>query len=543
MVKKVSWEKLFLGIIIFVGLLKLIDLNGGIVLGEPDEVIHLEVLRNFREGSIWPIFSGKGWYYNFPLFLYLGWPLSYLFGVSFLPFRVISVFCSLALAIGIFHWVGWKFNYSVKGKQAKLIGFLGALFWSLSPFAVFYSRLGLIEVMVTSLMFLAFFVFDYSLSQKKLKWSVVSGLLLGAAILTKYTAFIFVLPLVGIWGWRVLSRVVIWVKEGGFTKISGIRFIGVIRIIEDLVDLPSFIPLVIAGLITLVSAFVFYLHDGFLFKMQAGASLGIFTDFWKDIAGGYWEVWAGKTGWWLGWPVLILGLGGFIWYVVGRVRGIKGVKEFDYFALLTIVTVLLITTRKPFNPRYFLPIVPFLCTWAGFGVGELAVLFKRDFFSKALGLLGLLGSLFWLSLSAVFAFRSANHYLIERAGNFIANSQQPTANSYLFSNWWPTFFEQSSGLENATWLAESVKETNEFADSKDRSALVILNQEGGVVLLESLYSKDLFTPEVRKVAQDLVENNLQPTAVISDFQPNFPFYKQSYNEVKVYLIEKGIMFR
>ncbi|MFH1895946.1 MAG: glycosyltransferase family 39 protein [bacterium] len=517
-------EKIFLVVIIILGLVKLVSLNGGVVLGEPDEVIHLEVLRNFRNGDIWPVFAGKGWYYNFPLFLYLGWPLSYLLGANLLTYRVVSVLFSLLLALGIYFYLRWKVCSNDSNHWSKVVPLVGAVFWSLCPLAVYYSRLGLIEMMVTSLMFLALFSFDYVISEKKIKWSVASGVLLSLAVLTKYTAFIFVAPLVLVWMTRSAKK---------FPRISRISHIG-------LIDWYSFVPLAIAGAVTLVTALVFYQHDGFLFKFQAGASLGIFTDWWKNVNGGFWDLWWQKTAWWVGWPVLVLAGVGLAGYGVKRVKRVKGVKKYDLLTFVFLVTVALVTTRKPFNPRYFLPVVPFLCVWAALGLEWLLKLSARGGLVRTLSYLSILGLLLPGSYTA---FQAANHTLIEEAGRLVASSDiRHLSSGFLFSNWWPTFFENSSGLENATWLAESVKETQEFADTSDRSALTILDQDGGVVLLEQLYSKDLYTPNVRLVAQDLVERNVSPTVTIKDFQPNFPFYRENYNEIKIYLVKSGQSF-
>ena len=518
-------SKIPLLVIVILGLVRLFSLSGGIVLGEPDEVIHLEVLKNFRNGEVWPVFAGKGWYYNFPLFLYLGWPLSYLFGTGLLSYRVISVAFSLLLALGIYFYLKWK-----TGK--RFVGFIGAMVWSVAPFAVYYSRLGLIEMTVTSLMFLTLFSFDYAVSSKSLKWSVISGVLLSLAILTKYTAFIFVVGMVLIWGVDLLL---------GLRGVGGLRGVWKNLNKKEFLKLRavySFVPLLIAGSVTLLTSFTFYLHDWFLFKMQAGASLGIFTDFWKNVNGGYWQEWWSYTSWWVSWPVLVFAGVGFFYFGIKRVKGGKVEGKLDYFTLFFLVTTFLITTRKPFNPRYFLPIVPFLCVYAALGINWLVNLFARK--SKLVSFLSYLGILGLILPGSISAFRASNHTLIESVGEF-ASIQKLKANSYLFSNWWPTFFGETCGLQS-TWLAESVKETEEFCSTNGRSALTVLGEEGGVVLIENLYSRELYTPNVRKVAQDLVERNVEPAIVIKDLQPNFPFYKTNYNEVKVYIVKAGQRF-
>jgi hypothetical protein len=434
------------------------------------------------------------------------------------------------------------------GKKAALVGFIGAVFWSLCPFAVFYSRLGLIEMMVTSLMFLSFFSFDYAIREKNLKWSVVSGALLSLAILTKYTAFVFVVPMVLVWIAEVLRALVRRLRgKQNFLRLKGPFNSHTARKLfataPSLLNLHLLLPLAIAGMVTLATVFVFYLHDGFVFKLQAGASLGIFTDWWKDVAGGFWESWSGKIGWWVGWPVLLLGCAGFL-------LGIG--KSFRVFGLFFVITALLITTRKPFNPRYFLTVLPFLCIYAALGLGWISAKLpipqsvglrwrNPTGFSLAI----LLTAVFCLMIpGATTAFQASNHTIIERTGHCIKESTFHIPHStFLFSNWWPTYFSEPAGVKNTTWLAESVKETNELANTDNRSALTILDQEGGVVALESLYSKDLYTPAVRKVAQDLVERNLKPTEIIEDKQPNFPFYESTYNEIKVYLIQPNVEFK
>lgn len=498
--------KLSLTILLLLSLFKFWQLNGGVILAEPDERIYLEAAKSLSR-SPFPYLSGIPFFYGLPLHTYLIFLLSKVFPDGYMAGRVLSVLASLGLTMVIYHHVRWKF-----GKKSAL---WSALFFLLCPFAIFYSRVGIIEMTVAAFSIGSLFAFDYGLTTNNRRHLFLAGLLLGAAVLCKYTALVVGVVEAAMVGVKAME--VIREERGNWR-----------RWVKKLPWLAVGALILAAGMVLPV-AWAFYQHSPMYFKVQTKKSLGLYDDFWKNFGGEPSGIglYASLIPWWVSWPILVLGILGVIW-VMGKDwrRSWPLLLTFGLFAWQ-------IFTRAPFNIRYFFPLVPFLCIFSGVGLSLLRGFFARCKFPSYLFFLF---SIFYFLLilpSSFIALQATNHHLVEEVGGYIYSQAGP--NAWIFSNYWPNYFGQAARSERATWLANSAWETGAFVQT-DRSALEILDKEGGWVVFEDLYSQTLVHPPERTEAWRVIREEYQPVKIIEDRSPNFPQFPSSKNRATIYKI-------
>jgi len=507
--KKLAAEKIWLIVIVALSLAKLCRLNGGVILAEPDERIYLEAAGSLGgDHSFFPYLSGIPFFYGLPLHTYLIWFLLKFFPQGYLASRLVSVLSALFLTGAFWHYARQQF-----GSRA---GRWVVLFLSLCPFAIFYSRVGVIEMLVTALGFASWMAFDHGLRSRNRKHLFMGGVLLGLAVLCKYTALVF----------GVVEGVMLGVRIGQELLTGRERSLPA-RIGEAWRKYRlAAASLALSVALVVPVAFAFYYHSPSYFAVQTKKSLGLFDDFWRNFGGtpeGFGR-YASLAPWWVGWPILILGLVGGVWLLVKEWRRRWSLLlVFGLYAWLAV-------TRAPFSPRYFFPVVPFLCLFAGIGLDKAQTFLER----RRLFLFPFIFSLssFALVLPGSWtAFQATQHRLVEEVGQYIYSQSGP--NAWIFSNFWPNYFGQAAQSERATWLANSVWETGAFVDT-ERSALEILEQEGGWVVFEELYSTTLVHPPERTEAWQVIRDNYQPVKVIGDSAPNFPEFPVSYNQTEIY---------
>src|SRR3989338_5454730 len=73
---------LYVAIILVISLLKLYKINGGVILGEPDETMYVDLVRNLSK-SVFPEYNGIGWFFCFPFFFYFCFSLNFFFKKKF----------------------------------------------------------------------------------------------------------------------------------------------------------------------------------------------------------------------------------------------------------------------------------------------------------------------------------------------------------------------------------------------------------------------------------------------------------------------------
>lgn len=492
-------ELVFILVLVLLSLAKLYRLDGGLVLGEPDEHTHALIVRNLKN-SLYPQVDGKGWYYGLPLYFYLSYLVSFTFPVRFLALRTISFLASVVLTFGLYVWV--------REKVSKGAAFLSALIFVLSPLSIFYSRLGLIEMTVVAFISLFLFCFDLAWGSRSRKLALLSGLFLGCGVLTKYTALPFlIVPLF-------------------FILYSLFR--------NPLTREGEYLPLDIVPTLTLVSAFitfvplafVIYRHEPFFFRQQLSSVLGGQTGFGFYLS--YLRPFVG----WMTWPVAAFALGGVYLIWARKKFGLRNVLGFSLY------TAYFVFTRDELVPRYFLVLAPFVSVFAGVGfdssINRIIELMSLD--KKYVWWVGAVVLVLLTASKSYEAFRATQHNVLEDVGQFIR--ERNINDRWVFSNYWPPQVGFAAGTSKATWLANCEWETRAFANPPvGKSALDILNEEGGFVVLEDIYSEKLINPPCRTEAWDFIRQNYQPVKTFTDPSPNFPFTSYPRNRLEVYDIK------
>lgn len=500
-------------LIALVSLAKFWNLGGSILLGDPDEWTHWEVAKSFSS-SIFPSFSGGAWYYSLPLFPLLSFLVNQLgrwWGISsldtgFVGLRLVSVLFSIALSLGIFFYT--------KSKAGVWAGFGASLIFCLHPFATHFSRLGLLEAPVTALCFLSFFAYDVALSKKHKGWALLSGLLLALAILTKYTALIlvafYILKLLFSWLFGLWFR---FCQQGLKNSHFWQQFFTF-----SLVDL---LPLVVSGFFVSPILFFYYLNDPFNVKTHTLVNLVS----WERFTGA--RLWIGENYftlsnafWWLGWLLLLLTLAGIILTTLSKQRRI-----FLNLAFFAVLSTLLVIIREPFYPRYFLFLIPLFCIFAGPFFGWLVERF--NLLGIALGFLILTLFLPGFALG----LRSSQSSILNKVAEYSAIG----GSEILLSNYWPHIVSQERFV-CATWLAEDPDQTKAFCPEELRPASKIIQEDGGVVVIEDLYSSAYISPiPSRHQAVASVREKRKPDRIVEETGTNFPYFKSLGRRLEIYI--------
>ncbi len=172
-----------------------------------DEAIYIrwaQVMRAEPSLRFLPLSDGKQ-----PLFMWAVIPMFKLFSDPLVAGRIVSVLTGLGTLVGVFALTLLLF----KSKKAALVA---SLIYAISPFAVFFDRIGLVDSMLA--MFGVWLLFFATLTTRSLRldYAMISGFALGGALLTKSPAVFFVILLPSVW---LLAK---WPK-----KLSGIfsRFV------------------------------------------------------------------------------------------------------------------------------------------------------------------------------------------------------------------------------------------------------------------------------------------------------------------------------
>lgn len=182
MIKKFLFWGLGIGLIFF--LLRLINLT--ILPIFADEAIYIrwsQVMRAEATLRFLPLSDGKQ-----PLFMWLTIPFLKIFSDPLLAGRFLSVLAGFGSLIGLF-FVSWSL-FKNKG-----ISFLSCFFYSLIPFFVFFDRLALVDSLLMMFGIWLAFLSLWLVRSVRLDLSLISGLVLGGALITKSPAIFFALLL------------------------------------------------------------------------------------------------------------------------------------------------------------------------------------------------------------------------------------------------------------------------------------------------------------------------------------------------------------
>lgn len=323
MIKKLQNSIFFIGILYF--LLHLINLT--ILPIFCDEAIYIrwsQVMRAEPTLRFLPLSDGKQ-----PLFMWLTIPFLKILSDPLLAGRFLSVLSGFGSLVGIF-----LLSYELfEDKKTSLIA---SLLYTIAPFFVFFDRMALVDSMLAMLGIWIFYFAILLIRSFSPRLAVITGVTLGAALITKSPAifFVFLLPASLLLApWLNLKK----------KRKSGLYFIKVARL----------------WLITYIFAFGIYnlLRLGRNFHMIAIRNKDYIYSFQEILSHpldplkphlGNLVEWLPNL---LTWPIFLLAIGGLIWLWWEREKW----RETSFLFLLTAIPLFAQSIfAKVFTPRYIL---------------------------------------------------------------------------------------------------------------------------------------------------------------------------------------------
>lgn len=151
-----------------------------------DEAIYIrwaQVMRAEETLRFLPLSDGKQ-----PLFMWIVIPFLKFISDPLVAGRLVSAVCGLVTAIGIFLVTQQIF------KSAKL-GLIAMGLYIVSPFAVFFDRMALVDSMLTMFSVWTFYLSVLNTSLLRLDLSLITGFVIGGALLTKSPGLFYVILL------------------------------------------------------------------------------------------------------------------------------------------------------------------------------------------------------------------------------------------------------------------------------------------------------------------------------------------------------------
>lgn len=471
-------------------LLATVNFRSGFILGEPDERVHAQIVDSLISTGR-PDYNGQGFYFDLPAYFFVSSIFSrFLFKDPLVSLRVVSFVSALVTASII--------GFYLSRKEDRKTGILGAILYFLIPLSIFYLRVGVIEPFLVLGMTGVICFFDLGRSQKNFSYSIMSGLFLGLALLTKYSILPIVLVIF------LFFLIDILKSNPNFLKDRHIY-----------VNLFSFVPLALGLAIFLPIFSFYYAADPANVKWQTLQILGFFGGVKQEFRPSRLLLFS----WWFSWPLLalaVLGLG-------------KTFRKYVCSSLSALLIVLVIIGRLPFYPRYALVLVPFLAIFSSLGLG----LFKP----RQL-LLTVVVVLILFNFPRIYEAYTASHQIIleDSVGLARKYSERP---DWVFSNYWPNYFALEYGVKNYSWLTYSPSDLRAFAQETVGDSLKLLNESGGVVFLENIYADLYLTqPEARLKAIGALKSLYKPSGTVTTGLSNFPFSPVFGNRVDIYIIKK-----
>ncbi len=503
-------ENFFIALILLINLIKLWRIDDGFVLGEPDERNYVDVVRNLRS-SPYPQFDGTPFLHSLPLFHYLALPLSFIFPVQYLAVRLVSWLASLLLALVIYWYLKEKFS--------TITGLAGALVFSVLPLSVFYTRLGLLESLLSFFVIAFIFSLDKAVNSKSEKWAAISGVFLAAAVLTKYTALPFIALPVIIFAFIALRQL----------QNKGIRFLLKLKEWYRLAKIQA-VTLLTSFLVVFPPIIFIYSHDPLEFRTQLRYILSFGQERTNFAA---LKFLLPNLSEYLSWPILILFILGLA-YLFFSLR----IKKIWIFFVGFLLIAFFVLRANLIGPRYFMILTPFVSVFAGICLGKiLETVGSKVWWLAPLVLVSIAGL---ISPSSWLALQSTRHDIIEQVGAFIREQRK---DEWVFSNYWASAFVDPIGTYKITWLSGGLADSTSYSGKKeslyekiDEPSLNKIMKEGGFVILEENYSLDLINSSARESALSPIKGLYQPIKIFEDRQPNYPFPKKIPNKISVYKI-------
>lgn len=476
-------------VVIFL-VIKKVDFKGGIILGEPDEFVHVNLVRSLLQKGK-PMFQEKGFYYEMPGYFFLGALFTKFFSLTpIVSLRFVSFLATLGTA-------GLIFFYLLK-KDSINGAYLGGFLYLFTPLAVFFSRVGIIEPLLVFFLAGTVVFFDLGLENQDRRHLSISGIFLGLALLTKYSVLpVFFLMILFFLHGVLRDNSFFWRKE--FFKVK----------------LTSLLPIILSLFLFLPVLFYLYEADPVTLKDQTKQVFGLTGEVKAElrlerISDFYW---------WFSTPIILLATLGFI-------TSLKNIRRNSFIIFSLLIMVLAVITRLPFYSRYALVLTPLLVIMAARGGLFLG---RVKLWWVALVLVPM------LNVDSVYeAWRASRSDFMETAINQ-ALMIKPQAR-WLFSNYWPNILASIGGIKNYSWLTLDSSDLRSFAPKENTDALEILRRDGGLVMIEDVYVKYFLTSkEGRDKALDQIVKNNPPIFTLENSGTNFPNLRLKGDKLKVYI--------
>lgn len=225
----IEWKYPIIGLlsILFFGfLLRIINLT--ILPVFADEAIYIrwaQVMAHEPTLRFLPLSDGKQ-----PLFMWILMFFVHRLADPLFAGRLISVFTGLGTIVGVF-----VLSYVLF--RSKLASLVSSLLWALSPFALLFDRMALVDSMLTMFGVWTAVLGLITVKTARLDMAMITGFALGAALLTKSPAIFFVLllPTLGIfasWPKQQNKRPLHLIKLAGLLGVSYLIGFGIYNILR-----------------------------------------------------------------------------------------------------------------------------------------------------------------------------------------------------------------------------------------------------------------------------------------------------------------------
>src|SRR3989344_1420674 len=146
------------------------------------QIMHSEPTLRFL-----PLSDGKQ-----PLFMWVLMVVISRFDDPLIAGRLVSVFAGLGTIIGVF-----SLSYLIF--KSNLAALVSSLIWAISPYAIFFDRMALVDSMLAMFGIWTVFFAIVTVRTLRLDFAMITGFLLGAAHLTKSPSIFFVMMLPVTW--------------------------------------------------------------------------------------------------------------------------------------------------------------------------------------------------------------------------------------------------------------------------------------------------------------------------------------------------------
>ncbi len=362
----------------------------------------LHALNSYGEKNVKRYFLAE-----FPLYNIIAHPLYLLFGVKESLLRLVSAFFSSASAIVLF--------FLVKKYSPRLTAYLSALFWVIIPFNIYYGRVTMPDPLHVFLSILALLLTTIWLEKKTFFSSVLAGIALALAILTKPYGIILGLPI-------TFLLLISWGRESKKNWLQVLTF----------------------SLLSLIPYLLWKWHINRYPEGQFGTDW-LFNSTNIRFTGAFfrWIIFERLN-------KLILGAGGFVLFFIGLICPKEKKEWFFYLSWLAalIIFICIIATGNVTHDYYQLPLVPILAILAARGT-EFILKIGQGFWRKilnggvALSLIAMMLTFGWFEIRG---FYQINNPAIVEAGKFVDQTLPQNARVIAPYNWDPAFLYQTNRI-------------------------------------------------------------------------------------------------